>query len=198
SSWASSWSHSGSTPSGPPSITAQKPAPRGAAPLLRVEQPGLRWHSRLRGVPQAPNRRRWRGRREPRGAPSHPAGRNSRRDHREDQDAAARDQLGDDGHPLLLWRDAPSQGGKEPSAVRGEGPSRRAGDADPDQCGGARSADALTSAAMSIASELAKFVTGTSVALTSAAARVPRPLTWAAAAAYSQAKSHFTLPGGAR
>ncbi len=50
-----------------------QPAPRRPAPLLRVEQPGLRGHSRLRGVPQAPDRRRRRGRRGPRRAPRHPA-----------------------------------------------------------------------------------------------------------------------------
>jgi alkanesulfonate monooxygenase SsuD/methylene tetrahydromethanopterin reductase-like flavin-dependent oxidoreductase (luciferase family) len=34
-----------------------QPAPRRPAPLLRVEQSGLRGHSGLRGIPQAPDRR---------------------------------------------------------------------------------------------------------------------------------------------
>jgi hypothetical protein len=33
-----------------------QPAPRGRASPLRVEQPGLRWHSGLRGVSEAPDR----------------------------------------------------------------------------------------------------------------------------------------------
>ena len=75
------------------------------------------------------------GGREPRGAPRHPAGRHSRRDHREDQDVAARDQPRDGGHPLLLRRDAASEGGEEPAAVRGKSPSSGAGDADSNQPG---------------------------------------------------------------
>jgi alkanesulfonate monooxygenase SsuD/methylene tetrahydromethanopterin reductase-like flavin-dependent oxidoreductase (luciferase family) len=109
--------------------------PRRPAPLLRVEQPGLRGHSGLRGVPQALDRRRRCGRRGPRGAPRHPADRYSRRDHREDQDAPARHQPRDGGHPHVLRGDAPSQGGEEPPAVRGEGPSGRAGHANPDSLG---------------------------------------------------------------
>jgi hypothetical protein len=89
-----------------------QPAPCRSAPLLRVEQSGLRGHSGLRGIPQAPDRRRRCRRRGPGGAPGHPADWHARRDHREDQDAAARPQPRDGSHPLFLWRDAPRQAEK--------------------------------------------------------------------------------------
>ena len=83
---------------------------RRAASLLRVEQPGLCRHSRLRGVPQAPDGRRRRRRCEPRRAPRHSADRDPRRDHRQDPDAAAGHQPRDGGHPHVLRGDAPRQG----------------------------------------------------------------------------------------
>ena len=135
---------------------------RGAAPLLRVEQPGLRRHSRLRGVPQTPNGRRRCGRREPRGAARHPADRLPTRSSRRSERCST-PQPGDGGHPHVLRRDAARRRRKACGCSR-KSPSSGAGDADLDQPSrwGSRTADASIES-MSIAGELARFVTGSSV-----------------------------------
>ncbi len=68
------------------------------------------------------------------------------------QTLAAGDQPRDAGHPHVLRRNAPRQGGEEPPAVRGEGPARRAGDADPDQSRLAGPAEKVTVATRGVRS----------------------------------------------